>query len=655
MLSSPQQKPPLKEKFVVLTEHLFQSNEPYNTNDQAAFWDEFLMLPVNISSLTELIQSKPEESLLAVSNNITRLFETCLNRLVIQEPNGSSKSDQIRQQHAIQILACLMRQLFLKKRLSHFNIIQLLSGLDKADTVFGKLVKNIHDLLGDPSTRSSALLLAINLSAGNDNVNQNNLNTYFMQHDISDALIKIIDDDQSTMDQVHDTVMLWGMLANYNKREIKNAYLTRLTRCKNNRVLENFVILFTNVLLRMTDRYIQLKNDNETLTQSMVNYMASWFSGPASKSATVDLDDIEAAADLPPYESSLFLVLYDLITANPHFVAIMLHQSAREDKTGPTFLASFISYASYLFQHNRNPRAFLYTRLMLTILLSIVENQSIMNYMAKEQNNEFVRICRQRPTPLPLVKKDRSLFCSILDVMLIFLKYNIRKKLDIVTYKLAFACIHRILVYLNNRSIQLQYHWVEVWPIITATVHFIATHLQDLELRDGFDSLVTSIMDVINLCTAHGESFLSDTTSYDMLFYEIIRASNDFNTLASYVSQTTFHKAPGDRSSPLSQSDFANVKLICNHFKPVLDEWQETQKAHFLTPDKVLGIINEHYDTLELGPVGKADQYTPYHEIPAEMAFFRHVLRTATTDYIAHITQSPPIHAMSPTTPINSP
>lgn len=41
-------------------------------------------------------------------------------------------------------------------------------------------------------------------------------------------------------------------------------------------------------------------------------------------------------------------------------------------------------------------------------------------------------------------------------------------------------------------------------------------------------------MDVINLCTAHGESFLSDTTSYDMLFYEIIRASNDFNTLASY-------------------------------------------------------------------------------------------------------------------------
>lgn len=45
-------------------------------------------------------------------------------------------------------------------------------------------------------------------------------------------------------------------------------------------------------------RYIQLKNDNETLTQSMVNYMASWFSGPGSKSTTVDLDDIEAAADL---------------------------------------------------------------------------------------------------------------------------------------------------------------------------------------------------------------------------------------------------------------------------------------------------------------------------------------------------------------------
>lgn len=39
----------------------------------------------------------------------------------------------------------------------------------------------------------------------------------------------------------------------------------------------------------------------------------------------------------------------------------------------------------------------------------------------------------------------------------------------------------------------VEYHWVEVWPIITSTIHFIATHLQDLELRDGFDSLVTSV------------------------------------------------------------------------------------------------------------------------------------------------------------------
>lgn len=111
-----------------------------------------------------------------------------------------------------------------------------------------------------------------------------------------------------------------------------------------------------------------------------------------SSTAAISITDLTGR---PPYESSLFLVLYDLITANPHFVAIMLHQSAREDKTSPNFLASFMSYASYLFQHNRNPRAFLYTRLMLTIMLSIVENQSIMNYMAKEQNAEFVRICRQ--------------------------------------------------------------------------------------------------------------------------------------------------------------------------------------------------------------------------------------------------------------------
>lgn len=39
---------------------------------------------------------------------------------------------------------------------------------------------------------------------------------------------------------------------------------------------------------------------------------------------------------------------------------------------------------------------------------------------------------------------------------------------------------------------------------------------------------------VFNMCVTHGETFLSDTKSYDSLYYEIIRATADFIKLSEY-------------------------------------------------------------------------------------------------------------------------
>jgi hypothetical protein len=36
------------------------------------------------------------------------------------------------------------------------------------------------------------------------------------------------------------------------------------------------------------------------------------------------------------------------------------------------------------------------------------------------------------------------------------------------------------------------------------------------------------------MCVTYGETFLSDTKSYDRLFYEIIRATSDFIELSEY-------------------------------------------------------------------------------------------------------------------------
>lgn len=54
---------------------------------------------------------------------------------------------------------------------------------------------------------------------------------------------------------------------------------------------------------------------------------------------------------------------------------------------------------------------------------------------------------------------------------------------------------------------------------------------------------------------------------------------------------------------------------------------------------RVVGVIKNNYDSLELAPVGKLEQYIPYVELPIEMGFFRQVLRTATRDYMDKLQQ----------------
>ena len=41
-------------------------------------------------------------------------------------------------------------------------------------------------------------------------------------------------------------------------------------------------------------------------------------------------------------------------------------------------------------------------------------------------------------------------------------------------------------------------------------------------------------MNIFNLSLNHGEEFLPDVLSYDTLYYEIIRASDDFMALARH-------------------------------------------------------------------------------------------------------------------------
>lgn len=104
----------------------------------------------------------------------------------------------------------------------------------------------------------------------------------------------------------------------------------------------------------------------------------------------------------PSAQTALLLPLYDLINTNSYFINTLVNICARvdaESKDDPqgkiTLLTSLLSFASYLFQHNRTDRTNTYSRLLLTILLRLMEENAVMNYIAREGSSASIRLCRQ--------------------------------------------------------------------------------------------------------------------------------------------------------------------------------------------------------------------------------------------------------------------
>ncbi|KAL7313159.1 hypothetical protein PS15m_006940 [Mucor circinelloides] len=640
-MSSPIRRPELKEKFVEISEDLFRGVNLYTTEAQkSGFWDNYLILPVNTKCITRLIQAKSEEGLLDLKQNLGDLFIACLEKLELSDLTHSEKTRQL---NAIAILTAILRNLFSKKRLNHFNIISILTGLDEADVLFSKLVKAIQHHIQEPSTRSDTLQLALVLTAGSDNVNQNGLNGYFMSNDMSATLFHVLAEDAtetSNENDHRDIVMLLGLLSNYNKYESRNPYLSHLKKTKQTKALENIIHMYTTTFTSLRSRYIELNDDEETLSKSVVTYMSRLFYSSAPAAPT-EAENSKSLSALPSAQTALLLPLFDLINGNPYFIHTIVNVCSKTDsesaETKTTLLTCLISFASYLFENNRTERTSIYARLLLTILLRLTEENSVMNYMARDGSAAVVRLCRQRSPPLPLNKSSRSLFCAILDDMLLFIRHNIRKRLDLTSYKLAFSVMHRILSFVSKHKIRLDYHWVELWPSLTSTLHFIAQRLEELQLKEEFPLFLASFVSVFNMCVTHGETFLSDTKSYDSLYYEIIRATADFIKLSEYVNQSANLKArAGERTPSITRNEFYNIKLICNHFKPALDEWQASKNVKFPSPEQVMSIISENYATLELKPMDKLDLYVAFNEIPTEMGFFRQVLRVVVIDYLEY-------------------
>jgi hypothetical protein len=129
-------------------------------------------------------------------------------------------------------------------------------------------------------------------------------------------------------------------------------------------------------------------------------------------------------------------------------------------------------------------------------------------------------------------------------------------------------------------------------------------------------SICMQVVTVLNLFITYGDSFLPSPSDYDDLYYEIMRVSKmleHFYTIAEKYEHSQDiplqHANPATTDTDghgtvdahgLATLSMLNIKTIITHFSGKIQQWTFAHPEVTLTPDMVLKIIKDNYDSLKL-------------------------------------------------------
>ena len=215
-----------------------------------------------------------------------------------------------------------------------------------------------------------------------------------------------------------------------------------------------------------------------------------------------------------------------------------------------------------------------------------------------------MRLCRQRPPHLLIVKGDRVVALVILDLMIDAINHNLRRKLDIQFFVLCIGTLLRLISFLGRSRFRLPYHWSELWRTLLSFMRFLTTYAADIATLSGAHQLVDDLVNLIVLSLSAGESFLPDPTSYDDLFYKLVETGE---TLTKFRDAYNFSQRPS--------SDSINTLInVSNHYYDLLESEKGKLGNKHLGPRQVSKVIKQGYEGLSIQAKEDLDHWERFRE-----------------------------------------
>eukprot|EP00042_Codosiga_hollandica_P021745 m.77318 g.77318 ORF g.77318 m.77318 type:complete len:678 (+) comp50496_c0_seq2:10-2043(+) len=624
---------------IKMYQDIFEGRDPARSNTHA--WEEFFLLKVNIEYLSKLIAAQSDEQVLASKGAYNLLFARCVATL--------RDESSIRIANALQILGVLIQNIF-KKRIatSAFDIISIFVEFDAAQELLKNLILSLQTLL-HADTPALLIQLALNVIStivtATDNLNQNTFVEYLMITPIFDTLVHLVTAPSIEEDHAYQAITILAFLVNYRKHESRNPYTKRLAELTDQNVLVGLASVIIQELNTRNKQWTsQIAPQTPGVMASFASMMSRWF---------VAEDEIGSVKLNFNRTTGILLAFYEIVSHNPHFLTVLTHthgsarpksaggsRAAKQGNTSPitvpsnaeagNLMGTFLTFASFVFQDTKDQEAEYFAKLCFIILTCIIENDDANAFLhdatVKAPVTLFKTSMRHRPSTL-VVLANGAIATAVLDTIVEFLVSHLRRNFPLELYVRALNVVHRLLCYQKKHRVRLQFKWKDLWSALVSMASFIlANEKQVVQCAQAFTAL-NHVVTIFNLYITYGDTFLPDPNSYDELYYELIRVHVTFDSLYDFARR--YARAGGDYQFPAGKlaTDLVNIRAITNHFTPRIESWSITHQTPTLSPDQVLAIVRDNYDTLTLKLQDNLDFFEPFAENPAELPFFAHLLR----------------------------
>ncbi|CAI9732858.1 Hypothetical predicted protein [Octopus vulgaris] len=644
-------KIPLKEKFVQIYEAFFQLEDPSTGNPN--FWDELFLLKVKSSYIEAEFDKLNEDALVSLKDNINLWFYKCVETL-------KQQTAPFRVVNAIHTLCALIRGVFRKTRNNYgFDIINILIGFDMAETLMQSLVESLNKFLtGDfsMSLKQLSLKLLLVLATATDNISQNTMLEYILINCVFESLILILGNSIYRPTLGYDAVLLLTLLVQYRKYESANPYIVKLSILDDELALTGYAQVVSSSLTDFNREY-QTKNSEP---------QTGWFSAIANMVGNMFVAE-EKTVESVRANDSILLALYEAIHLNRNFITALTHAHTPSTPATPpaspafptslpteeqvsdatlnpdeptkqptNLLVTFLEYSSIVMQDTKDETRYNNAKLCLIILNCIAEDQYANSLMT--DNNMTFRVplhrmpMRHRKVNVDQFPMCRPLVCALLDLMVEFILSHLMKNFPSELHLRCLGIIHRVLCYQKKCRVRLQYSWKDLWTALMNLLKFVLSHESYLVKKHNIFHVASKVVNIFNLFITYGDTFLPNPTSYDELYYEIIRMHQVFDNVYSMALRYTTNEGEWKDSAAKLKNHLGNIRAIINHFSPKVDSWAAQNHLSSLTEKQVLEVVQSNYDTLTLKLQDSLDQFDRYSEKPREAAFFTQLVRSITCD-----------------------